>query len=335
MATDKPLLLSALLGNVEVEGDTGPRKREFRSQYFVWLYVDDKKVAKSAKQPASSNLKWEWNANNQIWFELSSMMKIMVYRGFGTGFNAKHLVGQHKGKVVDLLENSAAFGLTDEEGTAIPIKLKIALSPIPQSDDYVKQFLEKVDANISRLTKSGTVETTASALGQVLKLTKMVMDRLSQAHPILNASWMIVSTIYQAVQETDLQDECIRELASTLREMLGTANAIPDLPVIPNTTDVIEDISRQSLQVASLIHEYTKLTWAGRTVKLQIPSDLKSRIDACRKSCIALKDKFYSRLHIDTNTRVREFEAGQQQMGRTLETIKDHGLGTSGSGYLR
>jgi hypothetical protein len=45
--------------------------------------------------------------------------------------------------------------------------------------------------------------------------------------------------------------------------MLATANMMPDLPVIPNTTDVIVDISRQSLRVASLIHEYTKLPLAG------------------------------------------------------------------------
>ena len=67
----------------------------------------------------------------------------------------------------------------------------------------------------------------------------------------------------QAVQETDLQDDSIRELAGTLREMLATANMIPDLPVIPDTTDVIVDISRQSLRVASLIHEYTKLSLPG------------------------------------------------------------------------
>ena len=42
--------------------------------------------------------------------------------------------------------------------------------------------------------------------------------------------------------------------------MLATANMIPDLPVIPDTTDVIVDISRLSLRVASLIHEYTKLS---------------------------------------------------------------------------
>ena len=129
----------------------------------------------------------------------------------------------------------------------------------------------------------------------------------------------------QAVQETDVQDESIRELAGTLREMLGTANAIPSLLVIPNTTNVIEEISRQSLQVASLIHEYTKLPWAGnsvavllsllqsndglfvgRTIRIQIPGDLKSRIDVCRKDCTTLKEGFHSRLRIDTNNQVHD-----------------------------
>ena len=67
----------------------------------------------------------------------------------------------------------------------------------------------------------------------------------------------------QAVQDTGLQDDSIRELAVSLRDMLATANMIPDLPVIPNTTDVIVDIGRQSLRVASLIHEYTKLSLPG------------------------------------------------------------------------
>ena len=56
--------------------------------------------------------------------------------------------------------------------------------------------------------------------------------------------------------------------------MLATANMIPDLPVISNTTDVIVEISRQSLRVASLIHEYTKLSLSGDSllysVKLRV-----------------------------------------------------------------
>ncbi|KAG6912699.1 hypothetical protein DXG01_012793, partial [Tephrocybe rancida] len=187
--------------------------------------------------------------------------------------------------------------------------MNIALSPNTKSEDYIKKFLEKVDADVSRLPSNEAVANSVSMLGQVLQLTKTMMDKLSQA-----------------VQETDLQDETIRDLASTLREMLGTANAIPDLPVIQNTTNVIEEISRQSLEVASLIHEYTKLHWAGRTVKIQIPGGLKSRIDACRACCATLKDSFNSRLHIDTNIQVKEIKAGLQQTGRTLEAIKDDKL---------
>ena len=61
--------------------------------------------------------------------------------------------------------------------------------------------------------------------------------------------------------------------------MLATANMIPDLPVIPNTTDVIVEISRQSLRVASLIHEYTKLSLAGDS--LLYPVKLKFKSNDC------------------------------------------------------
>ena len=41
------------------------------------------------------------------WFEPSSMMKVVLYRGFGTNIDLLNgFVGQYEGKVVDLLENS-------------------------------------------------------------------------------------------------------------------------------------------------------------------------------------------------------------------------------------
>ncbi|KAG6913684.1 hypothetical protein DXG01_005184, partial [Tephrocybe rancida] len=313
MVTDKLLLLSAILGNIKVKGDIKTRKWEARSQCSVQLYVNDKKVAKSTKKPASLVLKWEWNADNEIWFEPSSMMKIVVYRGFGADMKPLNkIVGQYEGKVVDLLENNASFDLTDEKGIPVHIEMKIALSPISKSEDYIKKILEKVDADVSRLPSNDAMANSVSTLGQVLQLTKTIMDRLSQAHPILNASWTVVSSLYQilleqAVQETDLQDESIRDLASTLREMLGTANAIPDLPVIQNTTNVIEEISRH-------------------TVKIQIPGGLKSRIDACQTCCATLKDSFNSRLHIHMITQVKEIKVGLQQTGQMLEAIKDDKL---------
>ena len=84
MATDKPLLLSAILGcknaitsmtlffpdhylDIEIEGEVENGKRRARSQYFVRVYVADKKVTESTHpKPRSSVLKWEWNADNKM-----------------------------------------------------------------------------------------------------------------------------------------------------------------------------------------------------------------------------------------------------------------------------
>ena len=110
--------------------------------------------------------------------------------------------------------------------------------------------------------------------------------------------------------------------------MLANANMVPHLSEIPNTTNVIEDIGRQSLRVASLIHEYTKLSLGGdsllfpvnfkfnifffspsteRTAKILI-GDLKSRVDTCQKDCASLKDRFLNRINLDTNIQVKKIK---------------------------
>jgi len=58
--------------------------------------------------------------------------------------------------------------------------MKIALSPTSESDDDIKEFMEKVDADVSRLSSKDAVPSTASALGQVLQVTKAIMDQIAQ-----------------------------------------------------------------------------------------------------------------------------------------------------------
>ncbi|PPQ92107.1 hypothetical protein CVT25_008039 [Psilocybe cyanescens] len=82
------------------------------------------------------------------------------------------------------------------------------------------------------------------------------------------------------IQETGIHDELIQELAKMLHKMLATAAAVPGLPQIPNTDNVIEEISCQSLQIASLIHEYTKSSFMKRTVTMQL-NGIKSCIAQC------------------------------------------------------
>ncbi|KAF8954305.1 hypothetical protein BDZ97DRAFT_2081794 [Flammula alnicola] len=276
------------------------------------------KVAKSTNaESGESVFTWEWEADTKVWFSPSSTITIKIYRKRARLLTS--VVGLHKGKVVDLLENDTPLDLTDKKGDPISAKMKMGLSRVSESDSNVKTFMEKVDADVSRLPSNKAVINTATTVGKALQLTKNIMDNLSQAHPILNASWTVLSRVYEAVQATDIQDDSIRELANTLREMLGAANTAPDLPVIADTTNILEEISRQSLQIASLIDEYTKLCYAARTLKIQISDDLKSRIDGSKKSCADLLGKFDRRV-------MKGIKDGVGWVENAFRTVKDDQL---------
>jgi hypothetical protein len=60
------------------------------------------------------------------------------------------------------------------------------------------------------------------------------------------------------VQQQLVQDDSLRDLAESLREMVSVASACPDLRNVKGAANVIEDIGHAAMQVASLIDEYTK-----------------------------------------------------------------------------
>ena len=71
-----------------------------------------------------------------------------------------------------------SFELTDK-GVVIAAKMKIAFSLIPGSGDNIKEFMKRVDDDVSHMS-SLPVSSSLSTLGQVLKLTKAIMDRVAQ-----------------------------------------------------------------------------------------------------------------------------------------------------------
>ena len=74
------------------------------------------------------------------------------------------------------------------------------------------------------------------------------------------------------------QDQSIRVLVETLREMAGAASSVPDLGKIEGTTDVIEEIGRTSLEAAKLVHDYFLPSIGGKA----------SLIGSCFNSAILL-----------------------------------------------
>ncbi|KDR72111.1 hypothetical protein GALMADRAFT_774955 [Galerina marginata CBS 339.88] len=163
-------VLSAILENIGIEGDIEKGKR---SHFSVRIYLAGKEVAKSDPRHRSSGLHWEWKAENKIWFEPSSIMKVVISRGarFGTNIGLlNNLVGQYEGKVVDLLKDSGSFELKDKKGNPIPAKMKITLSRISGPVD-----------------KNEVVEPTVSTLGQVLRSTKALISRPRPSKWIVDA----------------------------------------------------------------------------------------------------------------------------------------------------
>ena len=76
----------------------------------------------------------------------------------------------------DFIDTS--FELTDKD-VVLTAKIKIAFSLIPVSDDNIKEFMKRVDDDVSHM-KSLSVPSSLSTLGHVLKSTKAIMDQVSK-----------------------------------------------------------------------------------------------------------------------------------------------------------
>ena len=78
----------------------------------------------------------------------------------------------------NLLDTS--FELTDK-GVVLAAKIKIAFSLIPESGDNIKEFMKKVDNDVSLMS---SLPSSLSTLGQVLISTKAIMDQVSKVFQV-------------------------------------------------------------------------------------------------------------------------------------------------------
>jgi hypothetical protein len=243
-----------------------------RHKHFIVICVDGKQEFKSKKWTTASGPQCQ---GIRFLFRPSSTMTITIFRKHLLPFPKSDPVGQYLGNIVELLENDKEHELRNKDDVPIQACIKIKLSLI---EDFRKAIMDGVDASLPRLSEnrllatglggidmasSGyvaveTLGTYVTPLGQALQLIVKIVDNIADAHPILKVSWIVLSSVYKAVQQQKVMDNDIRILAETLREMVGVAADCPDLRKVEGSTDVIFEISRASLDVASLIDEYTE-----------------------------------------------------------------------------
>ena len=93
-----------------------------------------------------------------------------------------------------------SFELKDKD-VVLAAKMKIALSLVPGSGDNIKEFMEKVDDDVSHMS-SLQVPSSLSTLGQVLKLTKAIMDQVSKVVHLSSLNPIIANELIKVNRHT-------------------------------------------------------------------------------------------------------------------------------------
>ncbi|KAF7976798.1 hypothetical protein HWV62_5652 [Athelia sp. TMB] len=326
--------------HVQVVGGLEKQSTSSLPDHFVTLYVDEKEVLSR--------------------FHVTSAIKIGLYRRGLVGKHLpgkKYLVSEFKGQGIDLMDEGTERELANEAGESVGSSIIIKLDAAVESR---AAFMDTVNRDIARLGKFKGADGLQLAtpiggmIGTVLKKLMPIIDNFASTHPVLNLSWLALSAAYkvrhyqkscrylqglklafQAVQNQTAEDDTVRDLVESLREMAGAASQCPDLLVIEGTVDVIEEIGRTSLDIALLIHRYASPSIEGkssifaRTAKYAF-TDMSSQITSCKGRCAELTTKLSLRLQIETNDVVRsvldgvnvvQVEVKEVQMG--MKGIQD------------
>ncbi|KIJ14091.1 hypothetical protein PAXINDRAFT_100315 [Paxillus involutus ATCC 200175] len=267
---------------------------------------------------------------------ISSTVKIVL---IGKRRIRDHLLGSYSGRIIDFLDKDKPFTLeNDQHGACATITMGLS-----SAADYQQALIASVDASLARLDNSprleegldmvdqanssmqvaySAVETYGqyiAPLGQALRLMIKLIDNVADAHPLLKVGWTLLSS---AVQEQRLNDDNVRGLAESLRELVGVASDCP-VTEIKGTPGVIESIERLALEVASLIDEYTKSSFAVRVGRAQI-TDVTARITKCQAELNGLYEKLRTRIMAYTANRVKEMqECVEKMQERAKETQED------------
>ncbi|KAH7905753.1 ankyrin repeat-containing domain protein [Hygrophoropsis aurantiaca] len=327
-------LLHGHLSNIAITGDLagglGTRKHDIK------VFVDGKEIWNPDGWKNASQLARE--ESHMFTFRASSTVHVSIIRN---SFRKKlrsvlaqrecRLEWEYKGTMADLFTQDAKLSLQGSDGSPSSsfITIKISLD-----SNTAKRIMEEVDVNLARLDRNTTVNrasdvigasvsivpaaydaaqtlgTVVTPLGQVLSVLVKIVDNVSDAHPILKVSWTVLSATYKAVQQQNLQDADVRDLAESLREMICAAHDCPDLREIEGAANVTEEIGSTALKIAVLIEECTKHSSIIVRTSVSTFKDLASRINECKQDCIQLKEKFDRRVQMETRHDVKEI--GQQ-----------------------
>ncbi|KIJ16631.1 hypothetical protein PAXINDRAFT_10344, partial [Paxillus involutus ATCC 200175] len=299
----------------------------------IELSLPDARYQKNKKEikiSVDDKVKWSYGWTNtfapplgqDLLIPLSSTIKVSLS---GKRRIREHLLGSYSGRIIDFVfDKDKPLTLRDDRRVTCAT-IVMSLSPVI---NYQQSLNASVDASLARLDNNPrlaeglddagqaisamesmnyAVETYGkyiTPLGQALRLMIKLIDNVAEAHPLLKVGWSLLSSVYTAVQQQQLDDRDVRGLAESLRELVGVASDCP-VAEIQGTPDVIQSIEPLAFEVASLIDEYTKSSFMARLGRAQI-TDIRARIKECQIELKDLYEKLRTRIMAYTANRVKE-----------------------------
>ncbi|KAH7903272.1 hypothetical protein BJ138DRAFT_171728 [Hygrophoropsis aurantiaca] len=234
MESEDGSLLCGHLSNIAIASDLA-RELETR-QHSITVSIDGKEIWHLNGWKGASQLVCE--ESHMFTFRPSSTLHISIVRksfrkklrGVLTG-RERQLEWKYEGTVANLFVQDVKLALQSSNGSpsSSSITMKISLD-----SNTAKRIMEEVDANLARLNgntavnkasdaidkavstapaaydAAQTLGTVVTPLGQALSVLVKVVDNFSDAHPILKASWTILSSTYKVSVSRKLCTVCIQ-----------------------------------------------------------------------------------------------------------------------------
>ncbi|KAF4621771.1 hypothetical protein D9613_012146 [Agrocybe pediades] len=326
-AMKTPLLFGANISTIEIKGPIDMFKSRYK--YLIRVNQDGQQILEGESGSTvreAGEFRIKWDINKDLLFALSSTTKLSIR---SKGRLLEHDIGEFEGNVVDFVDNDSYFELVTK-GKSTSVKLRVTITKLDaktHTADYVKEVMTKVDGELATMVTLNLPDPDNGGvkfvMGQILRFTKSIMDKVAEAHPFLKVAWSAFAFVYEAVEKTTREDKAVRDLAKSLREMLGVANARPELLVIKDTTNVIAEMSILALRIAQVIHEYSSTGVVGRALRLSIPgSSLHSRIQQYQADHRELMEQFRTRLGISSDVQLETLIELTSSIPKVVEDSK-------------
>jgi hypothetical protein len=166
---------------------------------------------------------------------------------------------------IDNLDDSAtttAFGMLQ---TSVPVtsSLEAGVQSTYTNASALSSSLAPLRDTISSLSQLMKVLDGFAEVSKFRILPLLAEPHFAKVHPICNAAWKALTAVYKALEKQTQQDNNIRDLSVSMRDMFAFARGVKNLRQLDGGIDVIKEMCLAVQDAASLIQQYMESGFLG------------------------------------------------------------------------